>query len=356
MTSASSSPRTDEGVTVGLRIRPLLSRDLAEGSTECLRKVFGEPQVVLGADRAFTYNHVFDPKASQGEIFDGCMRPIVDAVLGGYNATVLAYGQTGSGKTHTMGSSYTAESEGDEAGLIPRAISHLFTGAESLGLSVSATATFIEIYKEEVHDLLKWKEDAGENGAGACATLPIRENGEGGGLTLTGQASKTVISVADAMGVLTDGARNRATGATAMNATSSRSHAIFTLALSIKRTDGRTFAPKLHFVDLAGSERAKRTGASGERLQEGIQINKGLLALGNVINALCERHNHVPYRDSKLTRLLQDSLGGNSRTLMLACVSPGDTDLEETLNTLKYANRARQVCHLPSLYISIALP
>ena len=295
-----TSPRADEGVTVGLRIRPLLSRDLSEGSTECLRKVANEPQVVLGADRAFTYNHVFAPTSSQSEIFEGCMRPICDAVLGGYNATVLAYGQTGSGKTHTMGSSYTAESDpsGDQAGLIPRAIGALFEGADNLGLTVTAVATFIEVYKEEVHDLLAWKESASADGTGACAVLPIREQSaaEGGGLTLTGQATKAVTSVAAAMNVLSDGARNRATGSTAMNATSSRSHAIFTLALSITRTDGRTFAPKLHFVDLAGSERAKRTGAEGARLQEGIQINKGLLALGNVINALCENQHHVVRR------------------------------------------------------------
>ena len=273
------------------------------------------------------------------------MRPMVGSVLEGYNATVLAYGQTGSGKTHTMGTAEAAADVGAAAGLIPRALNELFSRAHAAdsGLSCAASCTFIEIYKEEVHDLLNFSAETG-----TVATLPIRENGDGnGGLTLTGQQSKAVSSVEEAMAVLAEGARNRATGSTAMNATSSRSHAIFTLALDLKLADGKTFTPKLHFVDLAGSERAKRTGATGERLQEGIQINKGLLALGNVINALCEKHNHVPYRDSKLTRLLQDSLGGNSKTMMLACVSPGDADLEETLNTLKYANRARQIRNKP---------
>ena len=347
-------PSSSDSVIVGLRIRPLLSRDLNEGARECLRKIQNEPQVVIGADRPFTYNHVFSPTSTQTEVFEECMRPLVDSVLEGYHATVLAYGQTGSGKTHTMGSSCVAGEEmpasGEAAGLIPRAIGALFEKAGATeGLSMQATATFIEIYKEEVHDLLSWKENINPDGSGGLATLPIRENGPDGGLTLTGQQSKGVVSVDDCMGVLAEGARNRATGATAMNASSSRSHAIFTLALQIKTADGKSFAPKLHFVDLAGSERAKRTGASGERLQEGIQINKGLLALGNVINALCEKHHHVPYRDSKLTRLLQDSLGGNSKTLMLACVSPGDTDMEETLNTLKYANRARQIRNKPLL-------
>ena len=334
VTAASSG---DEGVAVAVRIRPLLARDKAEGARECLRKVAGEPQVLLGADRAFTFNHVYDLDAPQEAIFDSCVKPLVESVLSGFNATVFAYGQTGSGKTHTMGSSCSAEDASfDEgaaldagAGLIPRAIAALFEliGAKE-GAECRATASFIEIYCEEVHDLLNWSAEEAK-----LATLPIRDTAEGG-ITLTGQKSRKVGSVGECMRVLADGSRNRATGSTAMNATSSRSHAIFSLSLEV-RVGGKTFSPKLHFVDLAGSERAKRTGASGERLKEGIEINKGLLALGNVINALCEKHSHVPYRDSKLTRLLQDSLGGNSKTLMLACVSPGDADLEETLNTLK---------------------
>ena len=267
-------PPPSDGVIVGLRIRPLLARDKEEGSQECLRKIQNEPQVVLGADRAFTYNHVFDPATSQGELFDACMRPIVNNVLEGYNATVLAYGQTGSGKTHTMGTAESSAMEdhsAETAGLIPRALAELFerANAPDSGITCTAIASFIEIYKEEVHDLLNLSSETG-----TVATLPIREAAEGGGLTLTGQQSKAVSSVTEAMAVLSEGASNRATGSTAMNATSSRSHAIFTLALDLKLADGKTYTPKLHFVDLAGSERAKRTGATGERLQEGIQINK----------------------------------------------------------------------------------
>ena len=270
--SAPASAReTSEGVVVGLRIRPLLAKDKAEGARECLRKIPNEPQVVLGADRPFTFNHVYDSQASQAALYEDCMRPIVESVISGYNATVLAYGQTGSGKTHTMGSAAAeagAESVadlGEAAGLIPRSISELFallTADETI--SVTATASFIEIYKEEVHDLLSWSEEDGK-----LATLPIRET-QGEGLTLTGLQNRKVATVTEAMAVLAEGARNRATGATEMNATSSRSHAIFTLAMQLRR-NGKTFTPKLHFVDLAGSERAKRTGASGERLQEGIQ-------------------------------------------------------------------------------------
>ena len=272
--SETSRPPPSDGVVVGLRIRPLLSRDHEEGATECLKKVHGEPQVVLGGDRAFTFNHVFDPACTQEALYQQCMKPIIDSVLEGYNATVLAYGQTGSGKTHTMGTAEAAADVGEGAGLIPRALKELFSRANTpdSGITCSAIASFIEIYKEEVHDLLNLSTETG-----TVATLPIREQSaaEGGGLTLTGQQSKIVSTVEEAMGVLADGARNRATGATIMNATSSRSHAIFTLSLDLKLADGKTYTPKLHFVDLAGSERAKRTGATGERMKEGIQINKG---------------------------------------------------------------------------------
>ena len=330
--------KTSDSVTVAVRVRPLSARDKADGARECLRKVAGEPQLILGADRAFRFDHVFEPEEQNGAVFDACAHELVKGIIEGFNCTVFAYGQTGSGKTHTMGTAFDATASvaaapDESSGLIPRTLAELFTQLEATGTSFKVKASFAQIYKEEVHDLLSYTEATG------LATLPIRED-TNGGITLTGQQHRAVRGHADAIALLTEGGRNRATGATSMNATSSRSHAVFTLSLEL-RIDGKSFTPKMHFVDLAGSERAKRTGASGERLQEGIQINKGLLALGNVINALCEHQQHVPYRDSKLTRLLQDSLGGNSRTVMLACVSPSDADLEETLNTLKYASRAR---------------
>ena len=330
--------KTSDSVTVAVRVRPLSARDKADGARECLRKVAGEPQLVLGADRAFRFDHVFEPEDQNGAVFDACAHELVKGIIEGFNCTVFAYGQTGSGKTHTMGTAFdatasAAEAPNESSGLIPRTLAELFTQLEAAGTSFKVKASFAQIYKEEVHDLLSYTEATG------LTTLPIRED-TNGGISLTGQQHRAVRGHADAIALLTEGGRNRATGATSMNATSSRSHAVFTLSLEL-RIDGKSFTPKMHFVDLAGSERAKRTGASGERLKEGIQINKGLLALGNVINALCENQQHVPYRDSKLTRLLQDSLGGNSRTVMLACVSPSDADLEETLNTLKYASRAR---------------
>ena len=266
---------------------------------------------------------------------------------------MLAYGQTGSGKTHTMGSGgddQDADTPVTEMGIIPRTVREIFLrvgseGTDLEGATLSAKVSFIEVYKEDILDLLQRPDSSSCSDSAPpakLATLDIRESKDGG-VSLPGMQTRPVCAPEQVMAVLAEGSRNRATGATAMNATSSRSHAIFTVSLELRLKSGKLLTPRFNFVDLAGSERAKRTGASGDRFAEGVQINKGLLALGNVITALCEKQRHVPYRDSKLTRLLQDSLGGNAHTLMIACVSPADSDMEETLNTLKYANRARQI-------------
>ncbi|CAH2102149.1 unnamed protein product [Euphydryas editha] len=267
-----------------------------------------------------------------------------------------------------MGSGWEGEVVDEEKrGIIPRAIRDLFAGADEraeaarsqgqLPPEFSVQAQFIELYNEDIVDLLDPAKDPFAKGA-----LRITEDGCGG-VKIVGASMRAVRGVKEALGALRAGALARTTAATNMNSSSSRSHAVFTLLLRQRRlaadqdgvdkeTDGETpeqyetLTAKFHFVDLAGSERLKRTGATGERAREGISINCGLLALGNVISALGDksrRVSHVPYRDSKLTRLLQDSLGGNSNTVMIACVSPSDRDFMETLNTLKYANRARNI-------------
>ncbi|KAG0482569.1 hypothetical protein HPP92_010653 [Vanilla planifolia] len=290
-----------ECVKVAVNIRPLIASELALGCTDCVAVVPGEPQVQIGA-HCFTYDYVYGSLGtSSSNIFEECVAPLVDAVLHGYNATVLAYGQTGSGKTYTMGTNFSGE---------------------------------------------------GSNGDQETTS---------GGIILAGVTEAEVRSKDEMALYLTRGSQSRATGSTNMNSQSSRSHAIFTICLEQKRNancsgdgsitngfDDDILFAKLHLVDLAGSERAKRTGADGLRFKEGIHINKGLLALGNVISALGDDKKrkdggHVPYRDSKLTRLLQDSLGGNSKTIMIACISPADVNAEETINTLKYANRARNI-------------
>eukprot|EP01047_Picozoa_sp_COSAG01_P052901 COSAG01_NODE_5611_length_4146_cov_4.419323_2_plen_1110_part_00 len=262
---------------------------------------------------------------------------------------ILPYIRKGSGKTFTMGTSDTAGVEPDELGIIPRAIAQVFATVEERQeqMSITVKASFLEIYNEEVKDLL-----APASGTGhAPRNIMIRENKDGS-IVVNGLTERVVSSAEHTLQCLQHGAQFRTTGSTLMNAVSSRSHAIFTLSLEQRfpPPEGSSVEEvrlsKFHFVDLAGSERQKRTKAVGERLREGISINCGLLALGNVISVLgdpMKRGSHVPYRDSRLTRMLQDSLGGNSKTVFIGCISPAYTDMDEGKNSLRYANRARNI-------------
>ncbi|CAH8280392.1 unnamed protein product [Arabidopsis lyrata] len=356
-----------ECVRVAVNIRPLITPELLNGCTDCITVAPKEPQVHIGS-HTFTYDFVYGNAGYPcSEIYNHCVAPLVDALFKGYNATVLAYGQTGSGKTYTMGTNYSGD--GTNGGIIPNVMEDIFRRVDTTKDSseLLIRVSFIEIFKEEVFDLLDsnssalLKNDSGvqaKHTALSRAPIQIRETASGG-ITLAGVTEAEVKTKEEMGSYLARGSLCRATGSTNMNSQSSRSHAIFTITLEQKKIASGSCATtedggedilcaKLHLVDLAGSERAKRTGADGMRLKEGIHINKGLLALGNVISALGDEKKrkeggHVPYRDSKLTRLLQDSLGGNSKTVMIACVSPADTNAEETLNTLKYANRARNI-------------
>uniref|UniRef100_A0A8C7H104 Kinesin family member 21A n=1 Tax=Oncorhynchus kisutch TaxID=8019 RepID=A0A8C7H104_ONCKI len=359
------------------RIRPQLAREKIEGCHICTFCMPAEPQVMLGKDKAFTYDYVFDMDSQQDIIYTHCTEKLIEGCFEGYNATIFAYGQTGSGKTYTMGTGFDVNISEEELGIIPRAVKHLFRGIEERRDSATEqgkpvpefkiNAQFLELYNEEVLDLFESTRDV--DGKRQKSTIKIHEDASGGIYTV-GVTTRTVTSEAEMMQCLKLGALSRTTASTQMNIQSSRSHAIFTIHLCQVRvctpddsesneTDGRlangsskissefeTLTAKFHFVDLAGSERLKRTGATGDRAKEGISINCGLLALGNVISALgdrSKRSTHVPYRDSKLTRLLQDSLGGNSQTVMIACISPSDRDFMETLSCLNYANRARNI-------------
>ncbi|KAK5616669.1 Kinesin-like protein kif21a [Crenichthys baileyi] len=362
----------ESSVRVALRIRPQLPREKIEGCHICTYVMPGEPQVILGKDKAFTYDFMFDMDSQQDAIYSTCTEKLIEGCFEGYNATVFAYGQTGSGKTYTMGTGFDVNIAEEELGIIPRAVHHLFKGieerhqaAQEQGRPVpefKINAQFLELYNEEVLDLFDSTRDMKQK-----SHIKIHEDAAGGIYTV-GVTTRTVSSEAEMMQCLKLGALSRTTASTQMNVQSSRSHAIFTIHLCQVRVcasdnqesendnkvanengemdEYETLTAKFHFVDLAGSERLKRTGATGDRAKEGISINCGLLALGNVISALgdrSKRSSHVPYRDSKLTRLLQDSLGGNSQTVMIACISPSDRDFMETLNTLKYANRARNI-------------
>ncbi|XP_023700548.1 kinesin family member 4 [Paramormyrops kingsleyae] len=332
-------------VRVGLRCRPLVPKELSEGCQCCLTFVPGEPQVIVGNDKAFTYDYVFDPMTEQEEVFNTAVSPLMSGLFKGYNATVLAYGQTGSGKTFSMGGTYTSAQENEPTvGVIPRVIKRIFhekgkTADGDFTLSVS----YLEIYNEEILDLLCSSKDK--------PAISIREDPKEG-IKIVGLTEKEVFSQHEMVSCLELGNAARTVGSTAMNAASSRSHAIFTITLEQRQGGDKSEAvvSKLHLVDLAGSERQKKTKAEGDRLKEGISINRGLLSLGNVISALgdeSKKGSFVPYRDSKLTRLLQDSLGGNSHTLMIACISPADSNIEETINTLRYADRARKIKNKP---------
>ncbi|XP_070645377.1 kinesin-like protein KIF21A isoform X9 [Bos indicus] len=365
----------ESSVRVAVRIRPQLAKERIEGCHICTSVTPGEPQVFLGKDKAFTFDYVFDIDSQQEQIYIQCIEKLIEGCFEGYNATVFAYGQTGAGKTYTMGTGFDVNIIEEEQGIISRAVKHLFKSIEEKkhtsiknGLpppDFKVNAQFLELYNEEVLDLFDTTRDI--DAKTKKSNIRIHEDSAGGIYTV-GVTTRTVNTESEMMQCLKLGALSRTTASTQMNVQSSRSHAIFTIHLCQTRmcpqidaeiaTDNKvisessqmnefeTLTAKFHFVDLAGSERLKRTGATGERAKEGISINCGLLALGNVISALgdkSKRATHVPYRDSKLTRLLQDSLGGNSQTIMIACVSPSDRDFMETLNTLKYANRARNI-------------
>ncbi|KAL9836776.1 chromosome-associated kinesin KIF4A isoform 2-T3 [Geothlypis trichas] len=332
-------------VRVALRCRPLVPKETSEGCQTCLSFVPGEPQVVVGNDKAFTYDYVFDPSVEQEEVFNTAVSPLVRGIFKGYNATVLAYGQTGSGKTYSMGGTYTANQEYEPSvGVIPRVIKLLFEEKQQRhDWDFILKVSYLEIYNEDILDLLCPSRER--------SPISIREDPKEG-IKIVGLTERNVTCAQETVSCLEQGNNSRTVGSTAMNSQSSRSHAIFTICIDQKKKNDKncSFHCKLHLVDLAGSERQKKTKAEGDRLKEGININRGLLCLGNVISALGDENKKggfVPYRDSKLTRLLQDSLGGNSHTLMIACVSPADSNLEETLNTLRYADRARKIKNKP---------
>ncbi|KAJ2492644.1 hypothetical protein IWW37_001255 [Coemansia sp. RSA 2050] len=345
-------------VKVAVRIRPLVvgsggsEQQQAGGGrgslTSCLEAVAGGTIAVSGssssvvgaladsgaaAQRAFHFDYAFGPEAGQAAVYDAAVAPLLQRFVEGYNVTVLAYGQTSSGKTYTMGT----ESD-DGSGVVPRALRWLFAwwAGQDAGRRGSVRISFLEVYNDELIDLV-----AQTQGRGVRRPVFVREDAKGH-VVWTGVKEVAVTDADAALAVLADGSRERQTGGTRMNDKSSRSHAIYSVTLAQART-----VSKLHFVDLAGSERLKKTLAVGERQREGIAINSGLLALGNVISALGDpprgAPSFVPYRDSKLTHMLRDSLGGSAQTLLIACVSQAESNVAESLNTLKYAARARNI-------------
>lgn len=329
---------------------------------------------------------------SQDSLYQQTAAPMMQSFLDGYNCTIMAYGQTGSGKTFTMGTSDFNQNLKEDQGIIPRFINDLF---EHLNNHSSTThkfkikMSFLEIYGEDIYDLLNVSSSSSKNlDFSNRQSLSIRED-ENGKVFVQGQTEIDVNSSSLALDVLHLGSQNRVTASTAMNSVSSRSHAVLTIYLEqriikkVKKDKDNLLSnnvdddlddnidddleekeefitSKLTFVDLAGSERIKKTGAEGQRLKEGIQINSGLFNLGHVINLLADDQklknsresaknssSFIPYRNSKLTHLLKDSLGGNSQTFFLACVSPAESNEQETSSTLNYARQARNIKNKP---------
>ncbi|XP_054108536.1 kinesin-like protein KIF3A isoform X1 [Callithrix jacchus] len=340
----SEKPESCDNVKVVVRCRPLNERE----KSMCYKQAVSVDEMrgtitVHKTDssneppKTFTFDTVFGPESKQLDVYNLTARPIIDSVLEGYNGTIFAYGQTGTGKTFTM--------EGVRAvpelrGIIPNSFAHIFGHiAKAEGdTRFLVRVSYLEIYNEEVRDLL---------GKDQTQRLEVKERPDVG--VYIKDLSAYVVNNADDMDrIMTLGHKNRSVGATNMNEHSSRSHAIFTITIecSEKGIDGNMHVRmgKLHLVDLAGSERQAKTGATGQRLKEATKINLSLSTLGNVISALVDgKSTHVPYRNSKLTRLLQDSLGGNSKTMMCANIGPADYNYDETISTLRYANRAKNI-------------
>mmetsp|Transcript_27304 Transcript_27304/g.49100 ORF Transcript_27304/g.49100 Transcript_27304/m.49100 type:complete len:735 (-) Transcript_27304:187-2391(-) len=337
-----------ETVRVAVRCRPLSSKETSEGN-----------RVIVHADSPNGVLYVANPKADSSEppknfrfdmvygldsiqetIYGEAAYPLVASVLEGYNGTIFAYGQTGTGKTFTM-----VGEQADQRGIIPRAFEQIFYGVEQHPTAqFLIRVAFLEIYNEEIHDLLS--KDRNNK-------LELKENPDSG-VYVKDLNTFVVKTIEEMQKTMTAGLKNRHTGETLMNRDSSRSHSIFIITVETGETDAAGIAHyrvgKLNLVDLAGSERQSKTGATGDRFKEATNINKSLLILGNVISSLVDGvSSHIPYRDSKLTRLLQESLGGNSKTVMMANVGPADYNYDETVSTLRYANRAKQIKCKPKI-------
>ncbi|XP_038241456.1 kinesin-like protein KIF18B [Dermochelys coriacea] len=348
---------TEEGnVAVVVRVRPQNQQE-REASRHAVVQVIGDSMLVFdpeeprlsgvftgfrghdapkrkGKDLKFVFDQVFGESATQEEVFQPTTKEILDGVLNGYNCSVFAYGATGAGKTYTMLGSEKSP------GIMYLTMVELYKRIEARKeeKSCEVLISYQEVYNEQIHDLLEPK-----------GPLAIREDPEKG-VVVQGLSFHQPKSAEQLLEMLASGNRNRTQHPTDVNATSSRSHAVF--QIYVKQQDrivGITQdlqVAKMSLIDLAGSERASTTNTKGERLREGANINRSLLALINVINALADaksRKSHIPYRDSKLTRLLKDSLGGNCRTIMIAAISPSALAYEDTYNTLKYANRAKEI-------------
>lgn len=332
-----------DNVKVAIRVRPFNDREIQEVAKTCIS--ISEPSNSISIDvkseqKCFTYDYVGSESISQEEIFNEIGKPIATSCLVGYNGTIFAYGQTGAGKTFTILGNSESDSESQSRGLLPRCFEYLFNAIhEETTKEYLIKCSYLEIYQEQINDLL----------GPDTQSLALREDMKRG-VYVENLIEEPVFTVNETYNLLRIGTQNRHVGSTSMNKESSRSHSVFTLLIESKEEKDSMVSyvnRRFHLIDLAGSERQKATDCAGERLKEAGMINKSLSALGNVINSLVDisegKSRHIHYRDSKLTFLLKDSLGGNSKTCIVANISPAFSAANETLSTLKFAQRAKMI-------------
>ncbi|CAI5719651.1 unnamed protein product [Peronospora destructor] len=350
--SSSSSPTkhdtlpplpTPTNVQVAVRCRPLNSREKSAGRGAVVQCKPNSNEVAIVKRKTYTFDRVFGQYSTQQDVFNAVVRPAVEEALTGYNCTVFAYGQTGTGKTFTMEGDLSPES--DMAGIIPRSIHCIFDALEASEEEFSVRVSFLQLYNEELKDLLDPDTDK---------KLRLMEDTKrGGGIYCVNLLEVTATTAKHVYELVHTGVKNRITSETLMNENSSRSHSIFTVRIHSKEHNAAgedlLRIGQLNLVDLAGSECVGRSGARNARAREAGTINQSLLTLGRVITALVDNLPHVPYRDSKLTRLLQESLGGRAKTTIIATLAPCADSLDETLSTLEYAFRAKNIKNKPEL-------
>ena len=338
--------KNEDCVKVAIRCRPLSNKEKTEEKEEIVTVEDARKEIILKATDElqkpvkFTYDFTFGQNINQETIYNECAKPVIDFLLEGFNCTIFAYGQTGTGKTFTMDG---AKGGPELIGIIPRTFNQIFDKINNAGENQEylVRASMLELYNEELKDSLL--PDGNKR-------LEIHEDPKTG-FYVKDLSCVTVKNPKELMEKLNYGKSNRHVRATEMNDYSSRSHSIFNIIIESSERDqtGNQFfrCGKLNLVDLAGSEKQKKTKTTDDALKEGININLSLTTLGNVINLLVKKAPHIPFRNSKLTKLLADSLGGNSKTLMIANIGPASSNYLETLQTLKYANRAKQIQNKP---------
>ncbi|EUB62238.1 Kinesin heavy chain [Echinococcus granulosus] len=322
-----------ESIKVVCRVRPLNENEKLKDNNYCVSFPPDSANLIrLEKDKTYAFDNVFQPKTQQVEIYNTVAKPIVADVLNGYNGTIFAYGQTASGKTYTMEG---VLGDSDLQGIIPRIVhdifNHIYHMDENLEFHIKVS--YFEIYLDKIRDLLDVSK----------SNLSVHEDKDRVPY-VKGATERFVSTPAEVFDIIDEGKVNRHVSVTNMNEHSSRSHSIFMITVRQENLETqKKLHGKLYLVDLAGSEKVAKTGAEGSTLTEAMNINKSLSALGNVINALVDNHAHVPYRDSKLTRILQESLGGNAKTTMVICVSPSSYNESETKSTLLFGMRAKTI-------------